>query len=116
MATLAPSRAKTVRDLLADAAGGTGDDCDLVLKTHRSFSFYRLTVIQNGLCQATLHEARDWEFKGRPSLPRSFPKLLQIRSRECITRRCDQRQSLIRARLVEVRRSYPCEQTGFCPF
>ena len=31
MATLAPSRAKTQRDLLADAAGGAGDDGDLSL-------------------------------------------------------------------------------------
>ena len=34
MATLAPSRTKGAGDLLADAAGGAGDDGDLVLETH----------------------------------------------------------------------------------
>ena len=48
MATLAPSRAKIGGDLLADAAGGAGDDGDLVPEFHANLFVHLWIALYSG--------------------------------------------------------------------
>ena len=73
--TLAPSRGEDDGDLLADAAGGAGDDGDLVLQTHGSLRFemsairFYAEIVVDDLAQAERQVGDDSEPPRRPRAP-----------------------------------------------